>query len=46
VRHWLRLPREAVVALFLVVFKPSWMDPEQPDLLGESPTHGREVGTG
>jgi len=46
VKHWHRLPREAVAAPSLAVFKgqAGWSS-EQPGLVEDVPTHGRGAGT-
>jgi len=46
VRHWHRLPREAVAAPSLELLKARLDGAfEQPDLVEGVPAHGREVGT-
>lgn len=44
VRHWKRLPKEAVDVPSLQLFKGQveW-DSEQPDVVKDAPAHGREV---
>jgi len=42
--YWHRLPRGAVDALSLEVFRPGWVGPGQPELVGGSPAHGRALG--
>jgi len=44
VKHWHRLPREAVAAPSLEVFKARWSS-KQPGLVEDVPAHGRGVGT-
>jgi len=44
VRHWHRLPREAVAAPSLAVFKVGWVF-EHPGLVEGVPVHGTGVGT-
>jgi len=48
VRHWNRLPREAVAAPSLEVFVQGQVgrSSEQPGLVEDVPVHGRGVGTG
>jgi len=46
VKHWHRLPREAVAAPSLAVFKARLDGAlEQPGLVEDVPAHGRGVGT-
>jgi len=45
VKHWPRLPREAVVAPSLEVFEASGWSSAQPGLVEGVPAHGRGVGT-
>jgi len=44
VRHWHRLPREAVAAPCLAVLKAR-LDAEQPGVVEDVPAHGSGVGT-